>query len=248
VKPVRERTTRTVRRKPAAEVRAWIYDRTIAGLTRGWYRRVLQHLPAGARMLDVGIGTGGAIARNAELIRSKDICILGIDIDADYLYRCTKVLSAARLTGHVTPRLESVYEHNGGPYDAVYFSASFMVLPDPVGALKHIKSLLAPEGRVFFTQTFHHTRTPVMEKIKPVLYKVTTMHFGRVTYERDFRQVLREGGLYLEQLATMGRTLNASYRLAVAHPRRAKDRSASEPFTRATVAPVNLQHRGLSQS
>src|SRR5215213_4456089 len=76
-------------------VRAWLYDRVLTGLTSGWYREVLTRLPAGASLLDVGIGTGSAIARNARLVLAKDIHILGLDIDRDYLRRCEHVLPQA---------------------------------------------------------------------------------------------------------------------------------------------------------
>lgn len=225
-------------------MRAWIYDRALMWLTPGWYGEVLERLPAGSRVLDVGIGTGGAIARNAQLIRAKDLRILGLDVDVDYLERCEQVLSRAGLSEYVTPRLESVYEHQGGPYDAVYFSASFPLLPDPVRALQHVITLLAPDRRVFFTQTFHHRKSKVLEKLKPMLHRFTTMHFGRVTYEDDFRRVLEEAGLELEELATMGRhTQHSSFRLAVGRPRAYQDitdatlRDRSRPTVSGQLAP-----------
>ncbi len=206
------------RQNTKGAVRAWLYDRVLTGLTAGWYREVLTRLPAGASLLDVGIGTGSAIARNARLIRAKDIHILGLDIDRDYLSRCEKVLSRSDLSNHVTPCLTSVYDHCSGPYDAVYFSASFMLLPDPVGAIKHVSSQLAPGGWVFFTQTFHHGKSLLVEKVKPMLHHFTTIHFGRVTYEDDFREVLDESGLELVEFFTMGGTRHTSYRLAIARP------------------------------
>jgi ubiquinone/menaquinone biosynthesis C-methylase UbiE len=207
-------------------VRAWLYDRVLMGLTSGWYREVLTRLPAGASLLDVGIGTGGAIVSNAKLVRAKDIHILGLDIDRDYLRRCEHVLSQSGLSEYVTPCLASVYDHCGGPYNAVYFSASFMLLPDPVGAIKHVASQLVPGGWVFFTQTFHHGKSPLIEKVKPMLHCFTTIHFGRVTYEEDFREVLGEAGLELLEFFTMGSNKRASYRLAVARPYATAESSA----------------------
>ena len=47
-----------------------IYDVIIVNMTARWYAAVLAqlgaHLPAGARVLDVGIGTGSALAANAQ--------------------------------------------------------------------------------------------------------------------------------------------------------------------------------------
>ncbi len=201
-------------------MRAWIYDRSLMGLTPQWYREVLQRVPVGSRILDVGIGTGGAIARNADLVCAKDLYILGLDVDADYLRQCQKAICKVGLTERVVTRLESIYEHQGGPYDAVYFSASFPLLPDPVRALQHVSTLLGPGKPIFFTQTFHHKKSRFLEKLKPMLHRFTTMHFGRVTYEEDFRRVLNEAGLELEELATMGRhTQHSSFRLAVGRPK-----------------------------
>jgi SAM-dependent methyltransferase len=199
-------------------VRGWLYDRAITGLTAGWYQAVFDRLPDGARMLDVGIGTGGALARGADRVRSKDLQVTGLDIDRDYYRRCLEEMARSGLSGQVTPLLESVYDHRGGPYDAAYFSASLMLLPDPVGALRHVAGLLAPDAQLFFTQTFHHRRSPLRERVKPLMRHVTTIDFGTVTYEEDFRRVLREAELRVLELVTLGTTRTSSYRLAVAAP------------------------------
>jgi SAM-dependent methyltransferase len=205
-------------------LRAWVYDRALLGLTTGWYGAVLGRLPAGARLLDVGIGTGGALARNAATVRSKDLHVTGLDIDADYHARCVAEIARAGLTAQVTPLLESVYDHRGGPYDAAYFSASLMLLPDPAAALRHVTGLLVPGGTLFATQTFHHRRSALRERAKPLLRHLTTIEFGRITYEEDFRRVVADAGLHLTELVTIGRTRTSSYRLAVV---RAEDPSTA---------------------
>lgn len=196
-------------------LRGWLYDRLVAGMTSDWYRAVLHRLPAGARVLDVGIGTGAALARCADLVHTKRLDIVGLDIDADYLRRCRGELSRAGLSTRVSSVLSSVYDHRGGPYDAVYFSASLMLLPDPVAAISHVAGLLAPDGRLFATQTFHHRRSPVLERAKPMIRHVTTIQFGRVTYEEEFRLAFAAAGVDLVELTTMGGTRHRSYRLAI---------------------------------
>jgi SAM-dependent methyltransferase len=163
----------------------------------------------------VGIGTGAALARCADVVRAKNLTVVGLDIDRDYLACCQAALGRAGLTGHVTPVLGSVYDHRGGPYDAVYFSASLMLLPDPVAAIAHVSTLLAPGGRLFSTQTFHHRRSPLLEWAKPLAQHVTSIHFGRVTYEHEFRKAFADAGIELEELTTMRYTRRWSYRLAV---------------------------------
>ncbi len=206
------------RRPLISHLRGLIYDHTFAKLTINWYRAVLERLPDGAEVLDVGIGTGGAVIANADLIREKNLKILGLDIDPDYLKRCRQALAKAGLADLVQVRLESVYDHRGGPYDAIYFSGSFMLLPDPVGALRHVLEQLKPNGRIYFTQTFHDQRSPLAEKIKPMLHRVTTIHFGQVTYLEDFCEVLQQAGAEVVEMVLLKKLRNTSFRLIEAAP------------------------------
>jgi len=199
-------------------LRAWIYDKAIVSLTAGWYASVLGRLPDGAHLLDVGIGTGGALAKNADLLRTKSIRVTGVDIDADYIKCATKAMADAGLSDRVDVHLKSIYDHRGGPYEAVYFSASFMLMPDPAAVLRHVTTLLAPEGQIFFTQTFHVKQSRFMEKAKPLLKKVTTIDFGTVTYEQDFRETVASGDVEIVEMETLGKRGSQSYRMAVGRP------------------------------
>ena len=73
-----------------------------------------------------------------------------------------------------------------------------MLLPDPSAAARHTAALLAPNGRLYFTQTFEHQRSRALEVVKPLLRRLTTIDFGRVTYEDDFLRVLMAAGLAIE--------------------------------------------------
>lgn len=183
----------------ARRVRAAVYDATILPLTTGWYRAVLTRLPHHCRLLDVGIGTGGALLANAELIVERDVRVTGVDVDLAYIDRCRAAVAERGLADRVEARLESVYDHRGGPYDAAYFSGSFMLLPDPSAALRTVTALLDPGARIYFTQTFEHERSRFIEIVKPLLRLLTTIDFGRVTYEADFRRALAAADVVLDQ-------------------------------------------------
>jgi ubiquinone/menaquinone biosynthesis C-methylase UbiE len=200
-------------------MRAWIYDRFLIPLTTGWYAEVIERLPEHALLLDVGIGTGGALCGSADRIIARDIRVVGVDIDADYIRQARKHLEEHGLDDRVEARLESIYDHQGGPYDGVYFAASFMLLPDPPAALRHVLRLLKPEGKVYFTQTFHQRRSKVAEVMKPMLKKVTTIDFGKVTYEQDFVDLVEGSGMQIVEMTELGRRGLQSYRMVAGRPR-----------------------------
>jgi ubiquinone/menaquinone biosynthesis C-methylase UbiE len=199
-------------------VRAAVYDLTIVPLTASWYEAVLSRLVSGCHLLDVGIGTGGALLRHADRVRQHDLHVTGVDIDADYVARCIRQVERHGLARHVEARVESIYDHRGGPYDAAYFSGSFMLLPDPPAAIGHVVSLLSPGGRLYFTQTFEHQRSPLLETVKPLLRRLTTIDFGRVTYEDDFRRALDAGGVAIDERVVLHAGPRRSALLLCARP------------------------------
>lgn len=199
-------------------IRSFIYDTLILKLTARWYAEVLDRVPADAALLDVGIGTAGALLANADRVLEKRLHITGIDIDPDYVERARTRTQAASVADRVDVQLESVYDHQGGPYDAVYFSASFMLLPEPEQALRHCTSLLKPHGRIYFTQTIQQQPSRWMEALKPMLKRLTTIDFGRVTYEDEFKAQIRAAGLALEEFSVLAHHGRRAYCIAVARP------------------------------
>ena len=199
-------------------IRSFIYDTLILRLTSRWYAEVLRRVPEGATLLDVGIGTAGALLANDDLVKRKRLRVVGVDIDADYIARARRRLRDSSLAGLAEVRLESVYDHQGGPYDAVYFSGSFMLLPQPEQALRHCRALLKPGGRMFFTQTIQKQPARWMEILKPMLKRVTTIDFGRVTDEDDFRAQIQAAGLELEEFTALAHHGSRAAYIAVARP------------------------------
>lgn len=169
-------------------------------------------------LFDVGVGTAQSLVAHWRLVRSRGIRVVGVDIDADYVRQAQASLSRFGLDSQAEVRLESVYDHQGGPYDAAYFGASFMLMPDPVAALRHVVSRLRPDGRVFFTQTFQERQSLFAENVKPLLVKLTTIDFGRVTYEGDFLRTVAAAGVAVEQQQLRFRMPGQSFRHIVVRP------------------------------
>ena len=177
-------------------MRAWIYDRLFKKLSSNWYREVIEHLPSNSKVLDVGIGTGSSLLSQLDLLKQKELSWLGIDINALYLKSCQEKIDRLQAHDFVNVREQSIYDlKEDEGLDAIYFSASFMLLPDQKQALLTSLDSLKDEGLICFTQTFETKPAPLMEKIKPLLNKITTVDFGVVTYEAPFIELLAECGL-----------------------------------------------------
>jgi hypothetical protein len=149
-------------------------------------------------------------------VREKGLRVHGIDVDVAYIRRCRRRLASAGLQDQVHVAVEPFDRHLGGPYEAIYFSGSFMLLPDPGGAVRHLRQLLADGGLAYFTQTFEHRRSSLAERVKPLLRYLTTIDFGRVTYEEDFRAAIAAGGAELVEMVTLHERPQRSARLAIA--------------------------------
>jgi 2-polyprenyl-3-methyl-5-hydroxy-6-metoxy-1,4-benzoquinol methylase len=184
-------------------MRGLIYDYTVRPMTKEWYREVLSRLDKGTRLLDVGIGTGGALLANKDLILERNIKVTGVDIDERYVQRCERNIQKAGLS------------------HAVYFSASYMLMERPSDVLRHVSQLIKPDGVIVFTQTFQEHRSSLMEKAKPLLYKVTTIHFGRVTYEEDFLLEAEKGGLKILANEVLSKSWRRSERHVIGQPKSA---------------------------
>ena len=186
------------------DIRATIYDLAITKMTKDWYATVLEQIPENARILDVGIGTGASLIANKDIIVRKKLTVVGVDYDADYVDRCKSLIKSNKLQSNISVYHQSFYDFGKegasvkeNKFDFIYFSGSLMIMPNPVGALNHAVNLLknAKSGTIFTTQTFEKTENRLLEIVKPLLKFITTIDFGRVTYENDFIARVKEADL-----------------------------------------------------
>ena len=70
-------------------------------------------------------------------------------------------------------------------------------MPDPPAALRAATSMLKEGGHVFVTQTFQNQPSPFMERLKPLLRRITTIDFGRVTYHSEVKDIVTQAGMVI---------------------------------------------------
>jgi len=131
---------------------SWIYNRMIIDMTEVWYRAVLERQKEGSTILDIGVGTAGALLRCKDLIISKKLRIIGIDYNPFYITAAQRSIQDAgpRVAAYVQVHCCDLYDQKqlegllavaDTDVDVVYFSGSFSLLPNPGQALKMAASI-----------------------------------------------------------------------------------------------------------
>ena len=81
--------------------------------------------------------------------------------------------------------------------------------------------MLTSNGLIYVTQTFQNRPSPVMEMLKPLLLRFTSIDFGRVVYHSQVREIADKAGMMIiEDEPVPGSIDNASQtaRLLVLEP------------------------------
>ncbi len=179
-----------------------LYNFIIFDVTEHCYENCLNYFPDHSKVLDVGIGNGSMLKKYHHLIKSKSLKLTGIDVNQSYINHCDRLIRTYQLEHHIEIYKESVeaFEPPKKKYfDFVLFSMSFMLFNNQGLVLDRIKDYLKPGGEIVFFQTMFKERFGLMEFIKPKLKYITTIDFGKVTYEKDFFSLLSEKNLSISQ-------------------------------------------------
>eukprot|EP00756_Hemistasia_phaeocysticola_P040701 Hpha_TRINITY_DN16877_c2_g6::TRINITY_DN16877_c2_g6_i1::g.153231::m.153231 len=196
-----------------------VYDIVIVKMTAKWYAAVLNRLDEGSRVLDIGIGTASALCVHSKTLQQRRHTFVGVDYDAAYIKKANQVAARAAVSDRLRLHCKSVYDDDlrkatGDNFDAVYFSGSFTLMPDPVGALKATAGLLKPGGKIYITQTYQKRHTPVLGWLKPMLKYLTTIDFGQLTYETDIAKILKDSGMTVEENKPIPGSVDTYYQIA----------------------------------
>ena len=99
-------------------------------------------LRAGARVADIGCGLGASTTLMARAY--PEASFTGSDYHEESIIQARK--RASSLNGQVTFEVASAQTFNGGPYDLVTSFDCLHDMGDPIGAARHIREMLAPDG------------------------------------------------------------------------------------------------------
>ena len=202
-------------------MRNLLYNLIINDFSNNCYENCLNYIPNDATILDVGIGNGKMLKRYHRLIKSKHLKITGVDINRIYLNNCSRLIQNYNLENHLKlyhQPIESFEPSGPESFDFILFTMSFMLFENQISILDKVRGCLKPGGNIIFFQTMFREKSRLMEFIKPRLKFITTVDFGKVTYENEFLELLEAQNLSVTQnRSTAKNFLKGECRMIVCH-------------------------------
>jgi SAM-dependent methyltransferase len=181
---------------------------------------VQEKLARGVRVADVGCGKGASTILMAQAFPKSRF--VGFDYHAESINAARESARRAGVGGSATFEVAKAKEYAGGPYDFVTVFDCLHDMGDPVGAARHVRESLAPDGTWMIVEPF--AQDNLTDNLNPV---------GRVYY--SFSTLLctpcsrsQEVGLCLGAQAGEGRM------------RKVVTAGGFTRFRRATETPFNL--------
>lgn len=119
-----------------------------------WRTKVFEMIPAGATLLEVGIGTGKNIP-----YYDKDVRVTGIDFSSGMLDRARiKVQSFPEKNVILLNMDVASLEFPDNHFDFVVSTFVFCTVPNPITGFKEIMRVLKPEGKALFLEHMRSSR------------------------------------------------------------------------------------------
>ncbi|MGI8511605.1 MAG: class I SAM-dependent methyltransferase [Solirubrobacteraceae bacterium] len=181
----------------------------LANLVESWLPSldgVTEKLESGARVADIGCGHGASTIVMAKAYPASTF--LGSDYHEGSIEAARRAAERAGVADRVTFEVSSAKDFGGGPWDLVCVFDALHDMGDPVGAARHVRSQLAPDGTWMVVEPF--AGDAVEENLNPVgrvFYAASTMvctpaslsqdiglGLGAQAGEKRLAEVLGEGG------------------------------------------------------
>ena len=195
-------------------IRNSLYNFWISNLTPILYKSVLEIIPYDSYILEVGIGNGICVGKNAELIKEKRLNILGIDIDNDYLQLCNQYISKEQLTNNVIAKNQDLLTmESTKTFDYILFMESYPVISIELmkDMMKKCKKLLSINGRIIFVHNLVYSKNTLVDIIKPRMKYIPLINidFGRLVTHDEFNVFIKESSYnIIKKEIILSKTLN----------------------------------------
>jgi methionine biosynthesis protein MetW len=159
----------------------------------GIYTAVLDWIPEGSRVLDLGTGDGAFLER---LVRARSVTGEGVEQDAALVTRCVE----RGLVVHQSDIADGLDQYGPGAFDYVLLLGTFQELISPADILREAFRV-GREVIVAYSNFAHirvrlqillQGRTPITRSLPAPWYRTQNLHFLSVL---DFEQFCRDLGI-----------------------------------------------------
>ena len=175
---------------------------------------VESRLKAGGKVADVGCGHGASTILMAQAFPQSSF--VGYDYHAPSIERARAAAATAGVAGQVKFEVAGAKDYPGIDFDLVAFFDCLHDMGDPVGAAKHVRASLKPEGTWMIVEPFANDR--IEDNLNPVgrvFYAASAMictpasksqevglALGAQAGEAKLREVVSQGGFTRFRRAT----------------------------------------------
>jgi SAM-dependent methyltransferase len=175
---------------------------------------VMEKLKRGAKVADIGCGHGVSTRLMAEAFPKSRF--FGFDYHEGSIETARMAAKDAGLADRTTFSVHSAKNYPGDRYDLICFFDCLHDMGDPVGALKHVRETLAPDGSCMLVEPFANDR--LEDNLNPVgrvYYAASTvictpasldqevgLALGAQAGEARLREIARQAGLTRFRRAT----------------------------------------------
>jgi len=155
----------------------------------------IQEIKEGSKILDFGCGNC-LVYENEQVmehIKTKNLKIIGIDIDESYIGYSKKLIKKINLDSHIEVKLENIFkcyiENENHKFDYIIFSESapLMTKIEIQNIVNHMyNNLLKSNGSIIFINNLSSYDNCILKYGKPLLKYITMVDFGRVLTKGEF--------------------------------------------------------------
>ena len=184
-------------------IKFFFYNYFVGHYTQKLYKNFLRKIPEESVVLDIGIGNGFSLIKNSDLIKSKKIKVVGIDIDSPSINLANTFIKENKLEDLIEAHNQNIYNYKTKEkYDYIYFSNSYSVIPNVHEMIDHVKdNYLKKDGEIVISTTIENNFNFVKQTVKPNMkYLFFGIDFGRLTLMKNFVNTIRENKLFINYL------------------------------------------------